>query len=75
LAFEFEELLLKANSARLEQRAELLEAADSKLIVLRATLRYSLDLGFLSGQQLLYASECLDELGRLLGAWFKGTKR
>jgi hypothetical protein len=32
-------------------------------------------LGFLSGQQLLYASECLDELGRLLGAWFKGTKR
>jgi hypothetical protein len=75
LAFEFEELLLMANGAAGAKRLEFLECADAKLVVMRCFLRYSLDFQILSSQQVVYASNCLDELGRLLGAWVKGTKR
>jgi len=75
LAFDFEELILRANSARGRQRREWLEAADSVLSRQRALLRYAGDLQLLAVNQLRYASEQLDQLGRLLGAWLKGTDR
>jgi hypothetical protein len=45
------------------------------LLRLRAFLRYAFDLQLLAANQLRYAGEQLDQLGRLLGAWLKGTDR
>ena len=74
-AFEFQELTLLANAVRGQQRREFLELADGKLLCLRALLRYTTDLQLLSSRQVKYAAECVEELGRLLGAWVKGTDR
>jgi len=74
-AFEFEELILMANSTRKERRREYIELADGRLICLRALLRYSSDWELLGGSQAAFASQCVDELGRLLGAWLKVTSR
>ena len=75
LAFDFEELLLRANAVRGRQRRALLDAADCVLCRLRALLRYAGDLQLLGSAQLHFASDQLDQLGRLLGAWLKGTDR
>ena len=75
LAFDFEEFLLRANVARGERRTDYLLRADSTLLCIRALLRYAGDLKLLAVNQLQYAAEQLDQLGRLLGAWLKGTDR
>jgi hypothetical protein len=75
LAFEFEDLLLRANQTRGSERRALLEQADGQLQRLRVFLRYSLDLELLAANQMRYAFDQLDQLGRLLGAWLKGTDR
>jgi hypothetical protein len=38
-------------------------------------LRLAIDLELLAGNQVKYAAARMDELGRLLGAWIKGTDR
>ena len=75
LALEFEELLLMGNAVRGAERRRLLVQADGTLACLRVRLRYALDFQLLSGGQIRFASECLNELGSLLGAWLKGTDR
>ena len=75
LGFEFEELILMANAVRGPERAKFLALADGKLVCLRALLRYTADWKLLGSRQIQFASECTDELGRLLGAWLKGTSR
>ena len=75
VGFEFQESLLMANSARGPARSRWLETADGKLICVRALLRFAYDLQLLAGTQVQYAAEKVDELGRLLGAWRKGTDR
>jgi len=75
LAFEFQEAILMANQARSEKRLEWLRIADGKLVCLRAILRFAYDLQFLAGTQLEFATRSVDELGKLLGAWIKGTNR
>jgi hypothetical protein len=75
LAFEFEELLLMANAVRGVERRGYLERADARLVCMKALLRYAGDLRLLAVNQLRYAGEQLDQLGRLLGAWLKGTDR
>ncbi len=75
LAFEFEEAILMANQARGKDRRQFLELADGKLVCIRAFLRYAYDLKLLAGTQIRYAAEQFDQLGRLLGAWLKGTDR
>ena len=42
---------------------------------LRALLRLAYDLQLLAGTQVEHAAQLVDELGRLLGAWRKGTDR
>ena len=74
-ALDFQEAILMANVVRGKQRREFLEIADGKLLFLRSLLRYTIDLQLLGSRQIKYASECVDELGRLLGAWRKGTDR
>ena len=75
MAFEFQEAILMANTVRGEARGKWLELADGKLVCLRALLRLAYDLQLLAGNQVKYAGERVDELGRLLGAWRKGTDR
>jgi hypothetical protein len=64
-----------ANSVRGDARRRWLEVADGRLACLRALLRLAYDLELLGGTQVKYAAERVDELGRLLGAWKKGTDR
>jgi hypothetical protein len=74
-AFEFEEAILMANAARGRDRHAWLVQADGRLTVLRALLRYALDWKLLGGNQVHHAVTLIDELGRLLGGWLKGTDR
>jgi len=74
-ALDFEEAILAANAARGDARRRWLEQADGRLLVLRSLIRYTLDWKLLGGNQVQYAAEAIDELGRLLGAWLKGTDR
>ena len=71
----FEELILLANQVRGPARMEYLQLADGKLVCLRGLLRYSYDLNLLAGTQIKFAADYFDQLGRLLGAWLKGTDR
>jgi hypothetical protein len=73
--FEFQEAILMANSARGGDRLSWLDVADGKLLCFRALLRLTIDLELFSSRQVQYAAERMDELGRLLGAWKKGTDR
>ena len=75
MALEFQEALLMANAERARRRGEWLAVADGKLVCLRALLRLAYDLELLAGNQVRYAGERVEELGRLLGAWRKGTDR
>ena len=75
LAFDFEEALLTANTLRGAARQDWLIRADAKLLALRALFRYAADLKLLGGNQLAFAAQSMGELGRLLGAWRKGTAR
>ena len=75
LALEFEECLWMANAVRGRARLDWLTVADGKLLSLRGVFRYTLDFELLGSNQVKFALECLDELGRLLGAWLKGTDR
>jgi hypothetical protein len=75
LAFDFQEAVLMANCARGNARREWLDRADGRLVCLRALQRLAHELELLSGAQLKYAAERVDELGRLLGSWKKGTGR
>ena len=74
-AFDFQEAILLANTVRGERRQELLLLADGKLLCLRARLRLATDLRLLGSRQVQFAAQWTDELGRLLGAWQKGTGR
>ena len=64
-----------ANQARGRIRQEWLERADGRLVCLRALLRFAYDLELLAGTQVKFAAAQLDQLGRLVGAWIKGTDR
>jgi hypothetical protein len=75
MGFEFQESILMANAARGPQRSQWLQTADGKLVCLRALLRFAYDLQLLAGNQVEHAARLVDELGRLLGAWRKGTDR
>ena len=73
--FDFQESILMGNSARGPARSRWLERADGQLVCLRSLLRFAYDLELLAGTQVKHAAELVDELGRLLGAWRKGTDR
>jgi len=75
IGFEFQESILMANAARGPERSRWLQRADGKLVCLRALLRFAYDLQLLAGNQVQHAAGLVDELGRLLGAWRKGTDR
>jgi hypothetical protein len=74
-AFDFQQATLMANAVRGEARMKRLDQADGHLSCLRSLLRFTTDLQLLGAAQVKYASDRMDELGRLLGAWKKGTDR
>jgi hypothetical protein len=74
-ALDFQEAILMANAVRGTERSQFLARADGRLVCLRALLRLAYALELLGGNQVKYAAERIDELGRLLGAWKKGTDR
>ena len=74
-ALEFQQSLLMANAVRGAARLKYLEEADGRLAILRALLTLTQDLELLAANQVQYSAERLEELGRLLGAWKKGTDR
>jgi hypothetical protein len=74
-ALEFQEAILMGNAERGEGRSRWLIRADGRLVCLRALLRLAYALELLGGNQVKHAAERVDELGRLLGAWRKGTDR
>jgi hypothetical protein len=75
LAFEFEELLVMANSHRGRERVQYLTRADGCLVSLRVLMRYSYELNLLGAQQIHHMADNFDQIGRLLGASLKGTDR
>src|SRR5437867_12897382 len=74
-ALDFQEAILMANAVRGPARSEWLARGDGRLVCLRALLRLAYALQVLGANQLKYAAERVEELGRLLGAWKKGTDR
>jgi hypothetical protein len=72
---DFQEAILMANAERSTAHSQWLVRADGRLVCLRALLRLAFALQLLGGNQVKYAAERVDELGRLLGAWKKGTDR
>jgi hypothetical protein len=74
-ALNFQEAILMANAVRGAARGEWLARGDGRLVCLRALLRLAFALQLLGSNQVKYAAERIDELGRLLGAWMKGTDR
>jgi hypothetical protein len=75
VALEFQETILMANAVRGSERSQYLARADGRLLCLRSLLRLAYGLELLGGNQIKYAAERVEELGRLLGAWRKGTDR
>ncbi len=75
MVLDFQEAILMANAARGSARSQWLLRADGRLVCLRSLLRLALALQLLGGKQLKFAAERIEELGRLLGAWRKGTDR
>jgi hypothetical protein len=75
MGFEFQESILMGNAVRGPERSRWLQRADGNLVCLRALHRFAYDLKLLAGNQVQHAAERIDELGRLLGAWRKGTDR
>jgi hypothetical protein len=74
-ALAFQEAILMANAVRGAERSRWLGHADGRLVSLRALLRLAFALQMLGAHQIKFAAERVDELGRLLGAWKKGTDR
>jgi hypothetical protein len=63
--------LVAANQYNGELRYKELEKADIELTLIRHWLRAAKDLAYLDLQAYAYASEAVNEIGKLLGAWKK----
>lgn len=51
-----------------------LKQVSVELDMLRVLMRLAHDLTFMSARQYQYASECIVEIGRLLGGWIRSCK-
>lgn len=74
VALRFQECLIEAGTLPQERRQaklEWLNRAEVELTKLRFHLRLCRDLNLLDAGQHQHASRMLDEIGRLLGGWFK----
>ncbi len=73
-ALRFQECLIEAGTLpKTNKRDKLayLNKADVELTKLRFYLRLCRDIGLLKNRQHRHVSQMVDELGRLLGGWFK----
>ena len=65
------ELVIEAIYATPEKKAALLGRVNLNLEKLRVFWRLICDRGWISQQQLLFVSQRLDEIGRMVGGWVK----
>lgn len=72
-AFDLRERLEEANLRRGAARHERLIAADEALARMRLYLRLAFRFGWMSEGQFHHVAKMEVEVGRLLGAWLKGT--
>jgi four helix bundle protein len=72
-ALDFQELLVDANVCRERARLAKLDLADAELDKVRLYLRLAFRWKWLSQGQYGHAAQQVTEIGRLLGAWKKGT--
>lgn len=68
MSLDFDDLILTAVMEPARQ-AELLDAADKQLSTIRLYIRLSFDLRCISLGQYEHATQLMDEIGRLMGAW------
>lgn len=74
IALRFQEYLIEAGTLPKEKQADklyYLNKADVELTKLRFHLRLCRDLELLNPGQHRHVSQMVDEIGRLLGGWFK----
>jgi len=57
------------------ERNERVDEADDRLLTLRLQLRLAGATGLLDEQQLLFALECADRIGRQIGGWQRALDR
>jgi len=69
ILFTFHESLLYA--AKTKETAHYLSKADAEFDMLRAYMRFALELKYTSPDQYRYLAEQMTEIGKLLGGWMK----
>lgn len=74
-ALDFQEHILEANARRGKMRSEKLKTADVDLDKVRVYLRLSYQLEWMTEGQYNHAANLVTELGKLTGAWRKGTDK
>ena len=74
-ALDFQELLVDANVRRREERLAVLDLADAELDKVRLYLRMAYRWQWLSAGQYGHAAHFVSEMGKLLGAWKRGTRK
>lgn len=72
-AFDFNERIEEANVRRGQSRQAQLQLADEALGKVRAYLRLTSRLGWLSSGQYRHVSAMIVEIGKLLGGWIKAV--
>ncbi len=73
-AFDLRERLEEANYRSGRERMERLKRADEALAKIRVYLRLATRWEWLTAGQYHHAATMLEEVGKLLGGWMKGTK-
>ena len=74
-ALDFQELLVDANVRRRKERLAMLDLADAELDKVRLYLRLAYRWQWLSAGQYGHAAHFVTEMGKLLGAWKRGTRK
>ena len=70
--YDLLETLIEAKFSR--QRQELLQNANLKLEILRFQMRLAKDLECLKANSYVFASQAIDEIGKLVGGWLQGLR-
>jgi len=63
------ELLLQSNYSKI--KIDFLKKANLELEILRYLIRLSYDLQFINLKRYEFISQCINEIGRLIGGWIK----
>lgn len=74
LFIETSELIFTASHLNKEQKLPYLQKASAKLDILKFFLQIIWEIKILDNKKYIALSECLNEIGRMLGGWIKGLE-